>query len=176
MKLLKTMTLATGVFLASCGGSSQQNTTSIGKSNPTIENGRLTPEALWGMGRIGSVAVSPDNERVLYTVTYYSIPENKGNTELFVIHSDGSNNQQITSTPYSEHGAIWIKEGTKIAYISGESGSSQIWEMNPDGSGKKQLSNFESSIEGFSLSPDGKKILFISQVPSVESTVDKYPD
>ena len=177
MKLIKTMALSASVILASCsGGSSQSDAPVIGKSNPKIENGRLNPEALWGMGRIGSVDVSPDNQKVLYTVSYYSIPEDKGNTELFVINTDGTNNQQLTTTSYSEYNAIWIKEGNKIAYLSSESGSSQIWEMNPDGTGRKQLSNFENSIEGFSLSPDGQKILFISQVPSLESTADKHPD
>ena len=38
----------------------------IGKSNIRIEDGRLTPEALWAMGRIGGVTVSPDGTRIAY--------------------------------------------------------------------------------------------------------------
>lgn len=48
--------------------------------------------------------------------------------------------------------------------------------MNPDGSDKRQLSNYKDNIEGFAFSPDGKKVLFISQVKTVPSTRDKYPD
>ena len=177
MKWIQTMAMAATILFAACSNTPKEsNRVSIGKSNPTIENGMLTPEALWAMGRIGSVAVSPDNGKILYSVSYYSVPEDKSNTELFVINVDGSNNQQITQTPFSENSGAWIKEGTKIAYLSNESGSSQIWEMNPDGSGKKQLSDYKDHIEGFSLSPDGQKILFIAQVPTVKSTVDEHPD
>lgn len=48
--------------------------------------------------------------------------------------------------------------------------------MNPDGSGRRQLSEYEGDIEGFAFSPDEKKVLFISQVKTVKSTADKYPD
>lgn len=35
----------------------------IGKQEITIKDGRLTPEALWAMGRIGSLSISPDGKR-----------------------------------------------------------------------------------------------------------------
>lgn len=136
----------------------------------------MTPEALWAMGRIGGMNVSPDGQKVVYTVAYYSVPLNTSNREVFVMNADGSDNKQITHTPFSENEATWIKEGTKIAFLSGESGSSQLWEMNPDGTDRKQLSNYDGDIEGFAFSPDEKKVLFISQVKTVPSTADKYPD
>lgn len=148
----------------------------ITRSDIKIAEGRMTPEALWAMGRIGGAQVSPDGKRIVYSVAYYSVEQDKSNRELFVMNADGSDNKQITSTKYAENSAVWIKGGTKIAFLSNESGSSQIWEMNPDGSGKKQLSDYKDNIEGFAFSPDGKKVLFISQVKTVPSTQDKYPD
>ena len=35
----------------------------IGKQEITIKYGRLTPEALWAMGRIGSLSISPTAKR-----------------------------------------------------------------------------------------------------------------
>ena len=148
----------------------------IQRSDIRIENRRMTPEALWAMGRIGSVAPSPDGKQIAYAVTYYSVPQNKSNSELFVMNADGSANTQITRSALRENQPAWIKGGQKLAYLSTESGSSQIWEMNPDGSGKQQLTNYDGDIEGFSFSPDGKKLLFIAQVKTVQSTKDKYPD
>ncbi|MCD7901533.1 MAG: S9 family peptidase [Bacteroides sp.] len=167
------------ITLGSCGNTqkdSQQNQVLIEKSTIQIKDGRMTPEALWAMGRIGVMAVSPEQQKIAYTVAYYSVPENKSNREVFVMNADGSNNQQITRTTFSENSIVWIKQGTKLAFLSTESGSSQIWEMNPDGSGKRQLTNCDKDIEGFSFSPDEKKLLFISQIKTVESTVEKYPD
>ena len=166
--------------LASCGSSSEATKEGgadlIGRSDIRIENRRMTPEALWAMGRIGSVTPSPDAKQVAYTVSYYSVPQNKSNTELFVMNADGSANTQLTHTTWHEGQPTWIKGGTKLAYLSSESGSSQVWEMNPDGTERRQLTQYEGDIEGFAFSPDEKRLLFIAQVKTVPSTKDKYPD
>ena len=148
----------------------------IDRSDIRIEGGRLTPEALWAMGRIGGISPSPDNKHIAYTVSYYSVPQNKSNTDIFVMNADGTDNVQLTSTPYSESQPTWIKNGQKLAYLSNESGTSQVWEMNPDGTDRHPLTNYADGIEGFAFSPDGQKLLFISQVKAVKSTADKYPD
>ena len=176
------MIMATSLLLGACNPATDVNVKEtgdknlIGKSDIRIKDGRMTPEALWAMGRIGGMNVSPDGKRVVYTVAYYSVPENKSNREVFVMNADGSDNKQITKTGFADNEAVWIKGGTKIAFLCNESGSSQLWEMNPDGTDRKRLSDYDKDIEGFAFSPDEKKVLFISQVKTVNSTADKYPD
>jgi len=176
------MIMATSLLLGACNPATDVNVKEtgdknlIGKSDIRIKDGRMTPEALWAMGRIGDMNVSPDGKKVVYTVAYYSVPENKSNREVFVMNADGSDNKQITKTGFAENEAVWIKGGTKIAFLCNESGSSQLWEMNPDGTDRKRLSDYDKDIEGFAFSPDEKKVLFISQVKTVNSTADKYPD
>ncbi|TWV62400.1 S9 family peptidase [Parabacteroides distasonis] len=176
------MIMATSLLLGACNPATDVNVKEtgdknlIGKSDIRIKDGRMTPEALWAMGRIGGMNVSPDGKKVVYTVAYYSVPENKSNREVFVMNADGSDNKQITKTGFAENEAVWIKGGTKIAFLCNESGSSQLWEMNPDGTDRKRLSDYDKDIEGFAFSPDEKKVLFISQVETVNSTADKYPD
>jgi dipeptidyl aminopeptidase/acylaminoacyl peptidase len=148
----------------------------IGKSDIKIEGGRMTPEALWAMGRIGEFKVSPDGKKVVYTVAYYSVKQNKSNREVFVMNADGTNNKQITYTATNENNARWIDGGKRIAFLSGESGISQIWSMNPDGSDRKRITNYTNDIEGFEFSPNEKHLLFISSVKYGETTADKYPD
>lgn len=172
--------MSAAMTLASCGGTKnageQDASTLIRRSDIKIEGRRMTPEALWAMGRIGSVAVSPDEKQIAYTVSYYSVPQNKSNSEVFVMDADGSANTQITQSTWKEAQPVWFKDGKKLAFLSSESGSNQVWEMNPDGSGRKQLTRYDGDIEGFSFSPDGKKLLFIAQVKTVKSTADKHPD
>ncbi len=169
--------MTAALMLASCASESGKKSENlIGKSDVRIEGRRMTPEALWAMGRIGGLNVSPGGEKIVYTVAYYSVPQNKSNREIFVMNADGTDNRQITHSAFSEHEPVWIRNGTKIAFLSSESGSSQVWEMNPDGTGKRQLTDYENDIEGFAFSPDETKLLFISQVKTVKSTVEKYPD
>ena len=180
MKKTNLFIMSAVLTLAACNGGTQPagetNEDIIGRTTElNISNKRMTPEALWAMGRIGGMAVSPDGSKVAYTVSYYSVPQNKSNTEVFVMNADGSDNQQITHTPKGESNVVWTKDG-KLRFLSSESGSSQIWEMNADGSGRKQLTNYDGDIEGFAFSPDESKVLFVSQIKTVASTADKYPD
>ncbi|WP_234878226.1 S9 family peptidase [Prevotella heparinolytica] len=180
MKQVNLLLMSAAMTLASCGGTKnaggQDASTLIRRSDIKIEGRRMTPEALWAMGRIGSVTVSPDEKQIAYTVSYYSVPQNKSNSEVFVMDADGSANTQITQSTWKEAQPVWFKDGKKLAFLSSESGSNQVWEMNPNGTERKQLTQYDGDIEGFSFSPDGKKLLFIAQVKTVKSTADKHPD
>jgi dipeptidyl aminopeptidase/acylaminoacyl peptidase len=155
---------------------SGKNMVIIGKSNISINNGLMTPETLWSFGRIGNVSISKDRKKIAYEVRYYSIPENKSNSEIFVMNVDGSDKKQITNTPFSETNPIFIDGDKKIAFLSTESGKSQIWTMTINGKKRKQLSDYKTDIESFSFSPDEKKILFIAQVKCDEPSIKKYAD
>lgn len=171
---IKTMLMALAVLATSCA--TKDETPLIGKQNPKIENGLMTPEVLWSFGRIAGTQVSPDGTKILYSVSYYSIPENKGNSELFVMNTDGSDKKQITQTPVREASAKWMKDGEHIAFLSSESGSMQLWIMNADGSKRKQITDREGGVNDFVFSPDEKMLLFVADVKYGESTKDKYPD
>ena len=176
---LMTMTAAM-VFAASgyvnAGTPANADKPIIGKQEIRIKDKKLTPEVLWAMGRIGSSTVSPDGKQIAYTVSYYSVKENKSHTVIYVMNADGTNNLLLTTTADSEMEPAWIKGGSKIAFLSAASGSMQLWEMNPDGSERKQLSAYEGGIDGFKFSPDESKVLFIAQVKYGERTSDLYPD
>lgn len=175
-----TMTAAMMLATSACVGpekAAQTDGPIIGKQEVTVKDGRMTPETLWAMGRIGSSCVSPDGKRIAHTVSYYSVKENKSHLVIYVMNADGSDNQLLTTTAASEGEPAWIKNGSKLAFLAPDAdGNSQIWEMNPDGSERVQLSSFAGGIDGFKFSPDESKVLFISQVKYGERTVDKYPD
>ena len=181
MKKTDLMTMTAAMMFAASGyvnADTPANTDKpvIGKQEIRIKNKKLTPEALWAMGRIGSSSVSPDGKQIAYTVSYYSVKENKSHTVIYVMNADGTNNLLLTHTADSEVEPTWIKGGSKIAFLTAASGSMQIWEMNPDGSERKQLSSYEGGIKGFKFSPDESKVLFISQVKYGQRTSDIYPD
>ena len=183
IKYLFMTAVLTGALLA-CGNDADQGGSegsgsmeeTIGKSDPKIENGLMTPEVLHSFGRIGSVEVSPDKSRILYQVTYVSIEQNKTNPELFVMKSDGSDKKRLTITNARESNPQWTKNGERIAFLSNESGTSQIWTIKPDGSGMRKVSDIKGGVDGFVFSPDDKKVLFIKKVKYGENSQDLYPD
>lgn len=183
IKYLLMTAVLTGALLA-CGNDADQGGSegsgsmeeTIGKSDPKIENGLMTPEVLHSFGRIGNVEVSPDKSRILYQVTYVSIEQNKTNPELFVMNSDGSDKKRLTITNARESNPQWTKNGERIAFLSNESGTSQIWTIKPDGSGMRKVSDIKDGVDGFVFSPDDKKVLFIKKVKYGENSQDLYPD
>ena len=175
MKTTDIMTLTAALALAASSCSAPEKTEespAIGRQEIAATDGRMTPEALWAMGRIGAYAVSPDGKQVAYTVTYYSVKENKSRTVIRLTDTDGQNAALLTPDGASDAEPAWIKQGTKLAFLNG----GQIWEMNADGSGRRKLSDVEGGVDGFKFSPDGTKVLFMSQVKYGERTADIYPD
>ena len=77
----------------------------IAKSIVKVQSDLMSPEVLWAFGRISEPLVSPDKKMILYGVSYYSLEQNKGNRELFVMDIDGKNCRQITHTAFSENQA-----------------------------------------------------------------------
>lgn len=136
----------------------------IEKPDIQLTGDRMTPEALWSLGRLSDPQVSPDGVTILYGVTYYSIDQNRGNRELYTVNLDGSDKKRLTRTPESEFNAVWRPDGKKIGYLSSASGSVQLWEMNPDGTGKTQISDVDGSITGFRYAPDQSKILYTKEL------------
>lgn len=157
----KATILATALSICCSSVNAQENASFIGKSNITLQNDLMTPEALWAMGRIGTAQASPDGKHIIYQVGYYSVKLNKGHQVIYIMDSDRKNNKMLTTSAKSETDAVWIKDGQKIAFLC----DGQIWEMNPDGSGRKQLTNDKTGIDGFKFSPDEKYVILIKQIP-----------
>ncbi len=159
--------LTAGLFACKTGENKKEEAPLIEKKNLELKSDVMTPEVLWSFGRVSEPEVTPDNKTILYGVTYYDIDQNKGNRELYTIGTDGTNQQQITRTRFSENQAMWTPDGKKIAFLSPESGSMQLWMMDPDGANRVQITQVENGINGYKISPDMKKILY---------TADVYPD
>ena len=78
------LTLAT-----SCTDVKQEsNAPIIGRQEITVKDGRMTPEALWAMGRIGSLSVSPDGKKIAYTVAYYSVEQDKSHRVIYMMNAE----------------------------------------------------------------------------------------
>ena len=93
--------------------------------------GLLTPEVLWKMGRVGSATLSPDGKTVLYTVSRYSVSQNKSQTLIWSVPEAGG-----TASPVVEGAAPrWSGDGSRIYYLAPQNGDTQLWSAAPDGSG-----------------------------------------
>lgn len=169
----KSLSLAIAAIIC-CSSMNSTAQTMIGKTtdiNQITTGDRMTPEALWAMGRIGGAAASPDGKTIVYQVAYYSVKENKSHQTLYRVNADGKDTRALTTTAANESDAAWIAGGQRIAFLY----KGQLWSMNADGTDRKQLTNSDIEIEGFSFSPDEKKVILIKSLPYHES-IKKNPE
>ena len=154
-----------------------EETDIIDRPNFKSATGIFDIDALEALGRVSEPRVSPDGKRVLFGVSYESVPQNKSNRDLYVMNIDGTGVTRITKTAQSENSAVWIDNGTRIAFVYAEKGSSpQLWVMNADGTERHAATNIEGGIEGFLFSPDQSKVVLISTVKYNRTAADIYPD
>lgn len=139
-------------------------------------DGVFSIEALEALGRVSSPVISPDKSKVLYSIAYESVEENRSNADLYVMNTDGSDAVRITRSAKSESNAVWINGGKQIAFLYPDGDKNQVWVMNADGSGRTCVSAVDNGVSGFTVSPDESKIVLISNVKYTRTAEDIYPD
>lgn len=111
---------------------------------------------------------SPDGSRVVFT----SQRDGGGNSEIYIMNADGSNQTRLTNTPdLDEILPTFSPDGTKILFTEWHdfeilNFTDEIFVMNADGSNRVQLTNDLGDPGGNNrdakFSPDGSKIVFSS--------------
>ena len=140
-----------------------------------LESDIMTPEVLWSMGRIGETDISPDGNRVVYTVTDYDIKSNSGQSRIYVSDVSGKNVKCITKGKDGEYSPGWLGND-RIAFMTVFNGAMQLFEVDAKGRNRKQLTNIEGGITGYKVSPDGNYLVYSAEVKIKDDVHDIYPD
>lgn len=132
------------------------------------DGGIMSPEILWKFGRVGGMALSPDGQTVLYTVSYYDVPTEQRESQIYAIPTEGGEPVQLTTE--GGYSPSWKAGNETIGFLRGR----QLWEMNADGSGQKQISEVETGIESYAYSADGSMIWFSTRVKMDQTPNEKH--
>ncbi len=180
MKYFKLLTMAAIAMML--GGCAQKQQTDdkqpITKPQITLTGDRLTPEALWAMGRIGSVKADIETGLIAYTVSYYSVEENRSTSWIRICNpfvpseqNDQMVNDQMVNVVDEFVGVepAWFGNSGCLAYLKG----GKLY-LRRD---KEEVEvQGTEDVEGFLLSPMRDKVILIKQVKTVQTTADRYPD
>ncbi len=169
------MTLLAGCNSPQPTASETTTKTQLQCPTPNIVDGKLTPEVLWAMGRLGGYAPSADGKLLAYTVTRYDLKADKGWSDLFLKDLEAGTINQLTDFRAQVYNVAWGADG-RLHFVSTHEGTPQIYSIDPKGGEVLCLSNVATGIDGFRYSPDGTHIAYISTIPVVPQVKDRYPD
>ncbi len=134
-----------------------------------IAEGRFTPEVMWKMGRLGASRLSPDGSRLVYTITYYDLAENRGATALYLRDMATGEVRRLTDRSSNASAPAWSADGGTLYFLSDRSGTQQVWRMPAEGGKPQQVTGSGDGegipdVEGFGVSPDGRRIWWVQTV------------
>ncbi len=107
----------------------------------------------------GAPAWSPDKERIAFV---RNISGESGNSEIFIIDRNGSNERRLTNSPGLDAGPAWAPDGKQIAFESHRSNSpGDIWVINLDTNELTNVTHNPAYRDAEpTWSPDGSEIAF----------------
>lgn len=99
-------------------------------------------------------AWSPDGSQI----AFQALGPN-GNTEIWIVHPDGTGLVQLTHGLNNEQPA-WSPDSRQIAYASNAGGTNDIWIMDADGQNVQRLTSLPGEEDHPSFSPSGGQLVF----------------
>ncbi|HEX5417848.1 MAG TPA: S9 family peptidase [Chloroflexota bacterium] len=122
----------------------------------------ITAEDLLRIKVPGDVRVSPDGQRVVFSVRSVDSEENAYFSHLWIANlRGGSAARQFTHGKVSDAAPRWSPDGKQIAFVRAREGDSQIWLIPTDGGEARPWTRLPEGHVGEPIwSPDGERIAF----------------
>jgi Tol biopolymer transport system component len=83
-----------------------------------------------------------------------------GNSEIWSIKPDGSNQRQLTSDPADDRAPLVSADNNFVFFTSNRTGEAEIWRINLDGSNQTQITNKQGGYP-ISISADGRWLYYL---------------
>lgn len=129
-----------------------------------IEKPPLQELDVFALEYVSDPQISPDGKAVIYRRMGFDIMNDRSTGNLWMIQSDGSGHQKLTSREGSESQASWSPSGDRIAFVSSTKEGSEIYIYWKNSGKTAKLTQLEKSPSNLAWSPDGKHLAFTMKV------------
>jgi dipeptidyl aminopeptidase/acylaminoacyl peptidase len=144
---------------------------------PDTKKKLLGVDDLWRFERVGGLSLAPDGAQAVCSVSRFSMDENKGRTNLWLLSTFGGKARCLTNCGEKDGQPAWSPAGDQIAFVGKreqqgrKDETPQLYLVAPDGGEARRVSEFAPGIEAFKWFPHGKRIAFVAWVwPALKGT------
>ena len=130
----------------------------------------ITFENFLALPSVGDPQLSPDGRWIAYTVTTYSLQDNRGSSRIWLVDVNGQA-RQLTQGPGSDRQPRWSPDGATLAFVStrqggagGGGGGAQLWVLGLAGGEARRVTSLPDGVSDPVWLPDGKGLLVTSDV------------
>lgn len=167
------------------------------RAHSPVSVSRMTPELIWKLGRLGSVALDRDGTRLAYTVRHFDLQENRGRSSLHLKNLVTGDSQVLLQDWKSINSLYWVAAGEEerlwfdgIAPAEevsaadgpvkegqeGPTGKNQVYFLSAGSGDPVRATSYEEGVSNFKISPCGSRLAFSRRI-KMNPTVDEiYPD
>ncbi len=155
----------------------------LASADSPVRNHDIELEDYFSIGIVSSIAVSPDGETIAYTEMRWEPPQDKRNTDLWVINAATKQPNRLTFDKANEGSIQWSPDGKYIYYKAnhkraGEKmppydGKGQVWRISPQGGEPTAVTRVKDGVGQYQLSSDGKSLYY---AVSHEGKDDEWKD
>jgi dipeptidyl aminopeptidase/acylaminoacyl peptidase len=161
----------------------------------------ITPEDYFSFEFISDPNISPDGKLVAYVVTRIDRAQNRRNSSIWMVATDGSRGPwQFTTSPQSSTSPRWSPDGKWLAFLSSRPGTdsatpapaasptpaagptpataagdqprNQVYLLSMSGGEAKRLTNLKNGVSLFRWSPDGTRLVVVSRIGPSDNRAD----
>src|SRR5690606_38946002 len=118
----------------------------------------FTYQDMISANRLGDPQVSPDGERVVYSLTQTDVAANKRSSALYILGLKGeAQPQKLAISEGGANTARWGADG-KLYFLSGRSGSSQVWVSADKGATATQVTALPTDVNAYRINTAGDAV------------------
>ncbi len=124
----------------------------------------MTVDDFLGLKVVGAPALSPQGDRVVFTVSTPSLEANRNLTKIWLYDLTKETTRPLTEGDGSDFSPRWTRDGGSVAFLSTRDGSPQVWRMRADSGSATRLTSIATGVSQFFLSPDTTALFVVSDV------------
>ena len=140
---------------------------------------KLELEDVFSIQYANEIEISPDGNLIVYRKMYFDIMEDRTAGSLWIMNSNGTEHQKLTTLDQDEYSPKWSPSGDRIAFVSKGKNGPEIFVYWLNSRNFARLTQLPRSPSSITWSNNEKYIafsMFVSSDPPIIAEIPEKPE